>query len=335
MISGAPPAARWLRSEPRRSLPASDLDPLIRRAFGSRRVIEIQPLSGGYRNANFKVRLDHQADPVVFRIYEHDPSLCRKEVDVMQLVAGSVPVPEVLCTEPAGLGDLPPFVVLSFVEGITFRDLKRGKDRTAIAEAAFSAGETLAAIGKVKFPSPGWLGPGPKVMAPLLEGENPTLRFVDSCLESTNLQRRVPGELRDRTRDELLRWAPQFARLDAETHLAHGDFGKRNLLVRCLAGHWRVEAVLDWEYAISSSPLVDIGHFLRYERSGQDLLEPHFSQGYLAAGGTLPADWQRLAALLDLTALCETLTHDELPDPVVAELLELVRNAVDAPEISR
>src|ERR1035441_1762108 len=86
-----------------------------------------------------------------------------------------------------------------------------------------------------------------------------------------------------------------------------------------------VATVLDWEFAIAGSPLADLGHFLRYERAARPRFEPHFSNGYLRAGTTLPQDWRNLARLLDLCALCESLTHDQLPETVVAELLELIR----------
>jgi hypothetical protein len=43
----------------------------------------------------------------------------------------------------------------------------------------------------------------------------------------------------------------------------------------------------------------------------------------------LPDEWRRLARVVDLTALCESLTHDDLPDDVVVELVELVRATVD------
>src|SRR6185437_6695629 len=42
-------------------------------------------------------------------------------------------------------------------------------------------------------------------------------------------------------------------------------------------GTWTVAAVLDWEFAVSGSPLLDIGHFLRYECASRPLAEPHFS----------------------------------------------------------
>ncbi|MGD0929999.1 MAG: phosphotransferase [Candidatus Korobacteraceae bacterium] len=329
MISGAPHAARWIRSEPRRSLPAPDLDRLLRHALGNCTVIEVQPLTAGFRNANFKVRLDTGDGWIVVRIYEHDASLCRKEIDLLRVVAVTVPVPQVIFAEPSGLDGLPPFLLMQYVEGISFHDLQRNGDHEAIAQAAFAVGETLAAIGRITFPKSGWLGPGPTVTAPLLDGADPTPRFVDLCLASTNLQRRMPAALRHRVSALLWARAQQLAELDAQTSLVHGDFGKRNLLVQCDDGRWSVAAVLDWEFALSGSPLADLGHFLRYECAARPGAEPNFSRGYSHAGGILPPEWRLIARLVDLTALCESLTHDELPDAVTAELVELVRATVE------
>ena len=236
MLPGAPHEARWIRPEPRRILAPEILDRMVHTAFPRCRVIEAQPLGDGLRNANFKLHLAGQPEPVILRIYEHDASLCRKELDLLRLAGGAVPVPEVIHAEPYGLEDLPPFTLARYVEGISLRDLRRSGDTSAMAEAAYSAGETLAAIGRATFGRPGWLGPGPAVTAPLLEGKDPTPRFVDLCLASIDLERRMPADLRDRTSGLVWRWAPQLARLDEEARLVHGDFNGRNLLVRCLAG---------------------------------------------------------------------------------------------------
>lgn len=329
MLPGAPHEARWTRWEPRRTLAPEILDRAVQTAFPRCRVVEMQPLGDGLRNANFKLRLDGQPEPLVLRIYEHDASLCRKELDLLRLAGGSVPVPEVIHAEPCGLEDLSPFTLARYVEGISLCDLKRSGDAGAAAEAAYSAGETLAAIGRVTFARPGWLGPGPAVTAPLLEGKDPMPRFVDLCLASSHLERRMPADLRDRASGLVWQWAPELARLDQEARLVHGDFNGRNLLVRCLAGRWSVVAVLDWEFAVSGSPLGDLGNFLRYERAAHPLAEPHFSAGYLHAGGALPRDWRRLARALDVAAICESLTRDQLPDRAIAELVELVRATVE------
>jgi aminoglycoside phosphotransferase (APT) family kinase protein len=329
MVDGAQHEARWLRAEPRRTLSLPLLERIVQTAFPRAHVVDTLPLTDGWRNANFKLRLDCTPDPVVLRVYEHDASICQKEVDLIRLVGVSVPVADVIHAEAVGSEDVPPFAVMRFVEGISFRDLARGGDTEAIAQAAYSAGETLASIGRTTFLRSGWLAPGPKVAAPLLEGTDRMPRFVDLCLASAHLRERMAVDLLDRAHALVWSWAPQLADLDEEACLVHGDFGKRNLLVRRIAGRWVVAAVLDWEFAVSSSPLADVGHFLRYERASRPVAEPHFSEGYLHAGGRLPQNWRQLARVVDLTALCESLTRDELPETVISELVELVRATVE------
>ncbi|HXW56178.1 MAG TPA: aminoglycoside phosphotransferase family protein [Candidatus Cybelea sp.] len=329
MIDGAPVESRWFRPEPRRTLPAVLLEQIVDTTFTHRKVVEVQPFADGLRNANFRIKLDSIPAFVVLRIYEHDPSLCRKEVDLLNLIQNSVQTPQVIHAEPDGLNEIPPFALFRYVEGISFRELKHSEETASVSQAAYEAGQTLAWIGRTTFPKSGWLGPGPAVGAPLLEGANSGPRFVDLCLASANLQRRVGAELRDQTQALVWSYESQFASLDNETCLVHGDFGMRNLLVQQVSKKWTVAAVLDWEFAISGSPLTDVGHFLRYERSSRPIVEPHFSKGYSHAGGRLPDGWRRLARVIDLIALCESLTRDLLPDHIVAELVELVSATVE------
>jgi aminoglycoside phosphotransferase (APT) family kinase protein len=326
MIAGAPHEARWTRPEPRRALPAALLAHLVRVAFPHSQVVEALPLTDGFRNANFKIRLDSPAESVVLRIYEHDSSLCQKEMDLIRLVARYVPVPEVI---HAGLADTPPFALLRYVDGVSFHEIKKHGDAASVAQAAYAVGQTLASIHRITFEKPGWLAPGPSVTAPLLAGRDAMPRYIDLCLASINLCQRVQEELRERIHTFVWSFASELRDVESEAYLVHGDFGNRNLLLRNQAGRWEVAAVLDWEFSVSSCPLADLGHFLRYERYSRPLVEPHFSHGYQDAGGALPKHWRHLARVLDLTALCESLTHDQLPGAVVSELVELVRATVE------
>ncbi len=329
MIPGAPREARWVRPEPRRALPAAELERAAGMAFPGRRVVAADPFAEGLRNANFKIRLDAAPEWVVLRIYEHDASLCRKEIDLLNVAGRLVPVPEVLYAEPDGSNGIPPFVFLSYIDGVAFRELKRRGDAESIAQAAFDAGRILALAGRISFQKSGWLGPGPEVTGPLMEGANPGPRFVDLCLSSATARQRVHTKLRDQVSALIWSYAGKLSALESEARLVHGDFGGRNLLVRHTGSAWTVAAVLDWEFAVAGSPLADIGHFLRYESASCPKVEPHFSNGYRDAGGSLPEAWRRLARVLDLLALCGALTHDALPDPVPFELVELLSATVE------
>lgn len=82
----APVEARWFRAEPRRKLPAPILEQIVGAVFPRCSVVAVEPLIDGLRNANFRLQLDCIPKFVVRRIYEHDPSLCRKEVDLLNLI---------------------------------------------------------------------------------------------------------------------------------------------------------------------------------------------------------------------------------------------------------
>jgi hypothetical protein len=183
-------------------------------------------------------------------------------------------------------------------------------------------GERIAEVGSAVKPPAGAqvIDLGDRMLLPGLIDVHVHLFLHPGAEDLQTIQESVP----QRTRALVWSWAPQLAHLDDAAYLVHGDFGKRNLLVRSVAGKWIVAAVLDWELAVSGSPLADLGHFLRYERASRPLVEPHFSDGYFHAGGTLPQNWRQLARLVDVTALCESLAHDQLPDTVVAELVELI-----------
>ena len=324
-MAGAPDQSRWVRGEPRRTLPEGVLRRMVSRALPHSRVLEAQALPGGRRNANFKLRVDSPERAVVLRVYEHDASLCQKEMDLLGMVRGAVPVAEAIYAEPQGLDGIPPFALLEYVEGMGLRELRRSGDAEAMGQAAGSAGEALAAIGRFGFPKSGWLGPGPGVTGPLVEGANAMPRFVDLCLGSERLQGRMPAEVRGRLHEMVWSGASRLAEVERESRLVHGDFNGGNLVVRRGSGGWRVAAVLDWEFAVSSSPLADVGNFLRYERAARPLLEPHFSEGYQRAGGKLAGDWRRLARWTDLLGICESLTHEDLPEEASRELVELAR----------
>ena len=86
--------------------------------------------------------------------------------------------------------------------------------------------------------------------------------------------------------------------------------------------------MLDWEFALSGSPLLDVGHVLRYETEDTPLREPYFSRAFVDSGGFLPDDWRPITLVLDLTGLVECLTHDTLPDDVADEILHLIKSAL-------
>ena len=310
------------------------IDPALVRAcidtaFPRSKIASTEVLSGGLINTNIKIEFSSHQPPVVLRIYRADAATCLKEVAVLQLIRLTVPVPAVIHADPNGIDGSGPFSILEFVNGLTFQQLKRTKDLEAIQQAAASIGETLARIGKFQFPKPGRLEMDRdlSVGARYKEGPDEIPQLVDSFLESRRLQQRIDVSLQQQLHNFIWSWADRLQAFDNDSHLVHCDFGNRNILVDRVEGCWQVTAVLDWEFALSGSPLIDVGHFLRYETEDMPLREPYFSRAFVESGGFLPDDWRRISLVLDLTGLVECLTHD-LPDDVAAEIIQLIHSTL-------
>jgi hypothetical protein len=307
---------------------------LLAKVFPTRSVRNLQVLSGGLINTNIRVDFEANYTPVVIRLYRNGAEVCRKELAIHDLLSRTIRVPRALHAEPDGIEDSPAFSINEYVNALTFQELKRTKDLNAIQQASYSVGATLAAIGGFKFEKPGRLevkaNAAALVVGPkYIEGPDPIARLMDTFLASANCERRAGPKLIQRLHDYGSSWSSQIPDLEKAPCLVHNDFGNRNILVRHENGKCVVAAVLDWELAFSGSPLLDVGHFLRYERSSAPLREPHFSQGFVEHGGQLPDNWREIARVIDLTGLVECLTHDELPIEVEIELLELINATLD------
>lgn len=309
----------------------------IRTAFPNSNVADAQILSGGLINTNIKIQFSSGRPPVVLRLYREDAAVCLKEIAILRLVHSTLPVPEVIHVEPNGISSSPPFCILQFVNGLTFQQLKQTRDLEAIHQAAASAGETLARIGAFQFSKSGRLQVDLEKKLSVEdtddEGIDPVPRMVDLFLQSENLQRRLEGSLRKKLHDFIWSWSADLRAVNNDRQLVHSDFGNGNILVDRLNGRWQVVAVLDWEFAHSGSPLLDVGHFLRYERVAPGLREPYFSRAFLEFGGVLPPDWSRLSQVLDLTGLVHCLTHANLPDDVTREILQLIESTLKTCEL--
>ena len=306
----------------------------ISTAFPGSTIADAQDLSGGLINTNIKVEFGSHQTPVVLRLYQGNAAVCLKETAILSLVNSSVPVPDVIHVEATGINGSQPFTILEFVNGLTFQQLKRTGDLEAIHQAAASVGMTLARMGEYQFSKSGLLQADSNNELIVEDGygedPDPIPRLLDRFLESEDLQRRLDQSVRHELHTLIWSWSDQLRPLSNERNLVHCDFGNRNILVDCINGRWQVVAVLDWEFAISSSPLLDVGHFLRYETSDASFREPFFSRAFVEYGGVLPDDWRRISKVLDLTGLVHCLTHQQLPDDVTCEILQLIKSTIES-----
>ena len=299
-----------------------EIQRILSSIFPQHTVTNLEQLTGGLINTNIKASFESR-EPVVLRMYRDGVEACDKEVAIHNLVSKTIPVPKVLHADSTPI----PFSILEFVEGVTFQQLKQTGDSTAMQQASASVGKTLADIGRFEFPASGRLLPhnGELIVGEkYVDVDDPIPELLRQFLTSPLCSARLGLELMDRVQMFADEWSPLLPDLDEHPRLVHSDFGNRNILVNEKHGRWEVAAVLDWEFAFSGSPLLDVGHFLRYERFNQPVREPYFSRAFVEHGGHLPDNWREMVRVIDLTALVQCLTIENLPEDVESELIELI-----------
>lgn len=307
----------WERRHPHVDLDRETLEALLRPAFPGRALVEVEPLSGGLANTNYRALLSGVGSPVVVRIYTRDPTACHREIALHRLVGDRVPVPEVIYADADGTGAAAgyPYMVTRWVEGEKLDALLVGQEVEDLRGLALVVGETLARIGETTFPRAGFFGPELEIAEPLPSIREACVGYVEEALFKRGAAEQIGAELAGRVWRLLSENAGLLDEVDPTARLVHADYKAQNLLVRRDAGGgWAVAAALDWEFALAWTPLLDLAILLRYaERLPADF-ERGVIEGFSGGGGVLPAEWKRTTTLLDLVNLCEFVAR---PDPGV------------------
>jgi Ser/Thr protein kinase RdoA (MazF antagonist) len=326
----------WERAFPFMNLSAAELERLIGAAVPGARVIAAHQLSSGLRNTNYRVDLAG-GRTVLLRVYVADPEACEREAAVLAAVAGAVPAPGVLSWDAQAN---PPFAVHEWLSGSLLDQVLRTEPGAVATDVAADCGAALARIHEIRFPRIGFLGPEMQVVKPMSAWSSAVLETLDGQVEE-----RLGSELSASVRKTVDSNAAVVDHVWAEAVLVHADYKPWNLLVARSAdsddpssddapagpltapsGGWRLTGILDWEFACAGCKLIDFATFLRDEASLPRGFGEAFVGAYLAAGGTLPADWRRLTGLVDLLNLVQMLSWSR--DRASADLRRLVAATV-------
>ena len=300
---------------------------MLQPVFPGRTVDTAELLTSGKCNTNYKISVSGLHEPVVLRLHVRDRASGQKECNLLHLVEERVPVPRILYTSVSNEQGGFPYTIMSWVDGILFSGVLTSQDETAIAACAHEIGITLANIGTYTFPQAGFFGPDLTIAEDLEDVD--LLSYFEYFLFAGQSGHHLGAALTQRVWRFLKDHAAYFDTLKGARSLVHSDFKGFNILVRQVQGHWKVAGVLDWEFAFAGSPLVDIGNMLRYSHLHPPAFEKAFLNGYREQGGRLPAEWKRVAKLIDLLSLCEFLNAPTPRDGLVQEVTGLITGTLE------
>jgi aminoglycoside phosphotransferase (APT) family kinase protein len=264
------------------------------------------------------------SDQYVLRRYLNHNS-CAIEAALAERLAGIVPVADVIAADTDGTAAGQPVMVSRFMPGTLVSTSLPDLDPGEAAALGRSVGAVLTAIGTVTFSRPGFFEGPDLVPAP---GGSESIAdlpgFVDRCLRTGNAHHALTPAEQDALRLHAAAAAPALDVIRGARHLVHSDFNPKNLLAAQHNGNWTVTAVLDWEFAFSSSPMFDIGNVLRFRDELPPAFAEGFTVGYAGTGGHLPDNWPELSQTADLFALADFLTRPP-EHPFFGKAVHLIR----------
>jgi aminoglycoside phosphotransferase (APT) family kinase protein len=327
---------RWGRGAEALALTPSELTRLVQPAFPGQSVTTSELASGGLANTNIRLELSAHPRPVLLRLYSRDsnldtapmPEVAAKEAALHRLLAQKLPVPRVIFAAPDNPVTGHAYMLRDWSYGQRLEVVAQKQTPAVLVELARETGTVLAGIHRVTFPESGFLD-GQLSVVPFPPGIGEGLPELLETLLGERGKERLGLELAR----ALMAFAEREPNLGASwpgpPSLTHGDFGGSNILVCIDELGARVEAVIDWEFALSASPMMDLGNLLRPPLGELPGFEEAVANGYRAAGGVLPDDWRRLTLYNGLADWASFLGRPRINDALVEDARRMISRTLE------
>ncbi len=270
-------------------------------------------ISSGKANTNYAVRLS-SGRRVLLRMYVRDPETCAKEAALARLVSGHVPAPALVyaACECA-------YSVWEWVDGTLLEE-----SLELLPDCAYDLGKVLAAIGEFRFDRAGFLDGDLGVCFGFGEACEAYIGRIKECLDMETVRARMGEELAVRTGEFVTERVGLLDPYRGNSHLVHSDYKVSNILVE----GGRVVGVLDWEFAHSGSPLLDVSILFRHRDLWPEAVAQEFARGFRDHGGFLDPVWQEATRYLDLVSLLDFLSRPGLGQRATEDVVRLIRATV-------
>lgn len=300
--------AEWERYEDHITINTITAQQLLE-PYTTETIKQIELLSDGCANTNYKITFTSDTAPVVLRIHTRKEASLAREAGICKLVQSVIPVPEFHYIDSSRESFPHPYAVISHIQGMLMRDVIFSKDEIAISECAYDAGTYLDILRRMKLPHGGFFEDDLTIKS--FSEEEEYFTFVTGFLEDPAVQKSLGHNLLQDLQ-QLLSQVSELFPATNDANITHGDFDPANMLVRQIDGQWKITAILDWEFAFAGTYLLDIGMMLRYSHKLPVCYENSFIEGIIDNGAPLPRDWKQQSKLMDLLCLLQ-LAHFSQP----------------------
>lgn len=285
-------------------------------------------LSEGCANSNFKITFKSKHPPLVLRLYLRDKAGLTNELNIYRYINHRIPVAQIYYHDDQCDIIPHPFALFEWVDGILMRDVILRGDQNAIQDCAYDAGRIVSLLKKMTFEQCGFFQTDFSIRP--FSTEEQYLPYINMLLVSAGVTISLGKELMSKV-NNFISMNKNYIPDILNANLTHADFDPANMIVAHQNGRWKVTAVLDWEFALASTYLLDMGLFLRYSQRLPAFYRKGFIQGVESAGEPLPDGWEISARLMNLLCLLQLLYYNppEQRPSLNADVVSLIRTMVN------
>lgn len=320
--------ADWERSFPRREISYE----FIKKVFtniSSKTIVSSNLIKEGLINTNFKIDLEDNKDSYLLRVYTR-PEACPIEAKILDLLKEKLPVPKVIiyCVKNRQNDVQYTYMIQKWMEGISLYKIMNDNtiDQSIKLNITKQIAELLVKIHSFRFEKSGFFDEDLNIDKQLILDKNTYLETVNPLLESKLINDRLKQNIKKSIKNFLDYNLTEIDNIGSQKSLVHADFNSNNILVKLndKSKRFKISGILDWEYALVSTPLFDIGNYFRFE---DDLHSPYileFIKSYQNSGVKLPKNWRLLIRLLDLIPILQILNRKMCGPQMQKDLLHFL-----------
>lgn len=274
--------------------------------FPGRPLSSIELVTGGYSNTNYKIQFSGAMEPLLLRLFSNGEEFAKKEIELLNLLSKDFSVPKVISASYEKKEVPYCFALLEWKDGKPLNQVFWQLNAGELFEVGQELGRVLHQLKEFKFAQMGLLDSQLQIIDPIQDLWSFYSKFIEDCLVRGRAGERLGTNLTQKVLNLAHSYRNELSSL-TDSSLVHGDFNAKNILMELQNGRWKVNAVLDWEFAFSGPYLTDLGNLLRYDEKFPKDFESGLVDGYQQGGFQLPAGWKKTAKLLDLMNLCDFL----------------------------
>ncbi|HOD54274.1 MAG TPA: aminoglycoside phosphotransferase family protein [Candidatus Cloacimonadota bacterium] len=274
----------------------------------------------GKSTSNYQLKQKNSHEKYVLRILPQQDESCRKELLISQYLNEVIPIPEIYYTNETCTIIDKPYQIVEFIEGISLAQyLMEGNELSS--ELTESIAEKSALIHRTIYEKEG------SINAQFEIGDDfPPIKTWYDFFLSHLAGERLGETLKNEVISDVKRFRDEFDEVCSYFVLSHGDFRPENMLVF----NGKLQALIDWEYALSAPVYFDTGQFFRYSELFPRKTERLYVSAYNAnALYPMAKDWRLKGRLMDCVNLLSLLNLPDISQIWQDELIRKIREYIN------